>query len=134
MKNKQLKKVVAKLMELSFKDGKMIESQVSKAIKVLKGLPKYQAIESLTEYLKELKRLQRQHTMIVESSTPLSQGQIKKIKKIMQKRTNITKIVTNINPEILGGFKLKVGDEIWDESLLGKITQLKEAITYGGSN
>ena len=134
MKNKQLKKVVAKLIELSFKDGKMIESQVSKAIKILKGLPKYQAIESLTEYLKELKRLQRQHTMIVESSTQLSETQIKKIKKIMQKRTNITKVVTNINPEILGGFKLKVGDEIWDESLHNKIVQLKEAITHGRSD
>ncbi len=42
--------------------------------------------------------------------------------------------MTNINPEILGGFKLKVGDEIWDESLHNKIVQLKEAITHGRSD
>ncbi len=128
MKNKHLKKVVQKLIEASFKDGKMIESQVAKSIKILKGLPVYQSIESLGEYLKQLKRLERQFTMVIESSTPLSTIQVKKIKRLIEKDKKITKIITKNNPEILGGFKLKIGDEIWDESLLGKINQVKNAI------
>lgn len=135
MKNKkQLQKVVSKLVSLSFKDGKMIESQVTKSIKALKLLPKHDAILALSEYLKELKRLERNHTIFIETSIPLSPSHLKKIKKIMDKRVKITKVVASINPEILGGFKLRVGDETWDDSLVGKINQVKEAIVGGRSN
>src|SRR3989344_7870595 len=131
---KQLKKIITKLVEVSFKDGKMVESQVTKSIKVLKLLPKYDAILALSEFLKELKRLERKHTIFIETSIPLLPAHLKKIKKIMDKRVKITKVVAKINPEILGGFKLRVGDEIWDDSLVGKINQVKEAIVGGRSN
>lgn len=127
-KNKQLQKTVSKLAGLSFQDGKIIESRVIQSIKILKSLPKYEAIGALSDYLKDLKRQQRQCTMYVETTAPLSISQLQRIKKIVEKRHRITKIETKINSEILGGFKLKVGDEIWDESVLGKIGQVKEAI------
>lgn len=133
-KDKQLQKLIKGLVGISFKDGRIVESQVTKSIKALKTLPKYQTIEALSEYLKELKRLQRQHTMFIETVIPLSSVQLKKIKKIVEKKVKVTKVVTNINPQILGGFKLRVGDEIWDETILGKINQVKEAIISGRSD
>lgn len=135
MKNKHLKKLISQLVGNSFKDGKMLESQVTKSIKALKSLPKYQAIESLAEYLKELKFEMRKHTMFIETVIPLNPAQVKKIKKIVEKKdVKITKVITNINPEILGGFRLKVGDEVWDESLVDKINQVKEALVHGRSD
>lgn len=132
--NKNLKKIIKRLLELSFKDGKMIESQITKSIKILKSLPKSQTIRALSEYVKELKVRQRQHTMYVETVIPLSSSQIERIKKIVEKKVNITKVVTSINPGILGGFKLRIGDEVWDETIVGKVSQLKEAIISGRSN
>lgn len=131
MTKKQLQKTIKKLIEASFQDERLVESQVTKSIKVLKSLPRSQAIEALTEYLKQLKLKQRQHTLYLETVVPLSSAQINKIKKIVEKKIKITKIVTQINPEILGGFKLRVGDEVWDESIIGKVTQIREAITNG---
>lgn len=133
-KSRLLQKTITKLVEVSFKDGKMIENQVIKAVKVLKSLPKYEAIQALSEYLKGIKRKERQYTMYIETVIPLSSAQISKAKKIVEKKHKITKVVTALNPEILGGFKLKVGDEIWDESLLGKINQVKEVIASGRSD
>ncbi len=127
-KNKQLQKTVTKLMEMSFKDGKIIESQVVRSIKALKLLPRNEAIFALTEYCKLLKRKERAHTMYLETVVPLSLEVIKKAKKIVERTVKITKVVTQINPEILGGFKLRVGDEVWDETILGKINQVKEVI------
>lgn len=126
--NKQLQKTVRQLITASFSEGKMLESQIVKSIKILKLLPKDEAILSLSEYLKGLRRTEKEHTMYIESVAPLSSAQIKKAKQIVEKKTRITKVLVNINPEILGGFKLQVGDEIWDESILGKVDQLKEAI------
>ena len=127
-KSKQLQKQVRQLVEVSFKDGKIIESQVVKSIKALKSLSRNEAIEALLEYLKGLKRKEREHTMYIETVVPLSPVQIRKMGKIVEKRHEITKVISRVNPEILGGFKLRVGDEVWDETMLNKITQLKEAI------
>ncbi len=127
-KSKLLRKTITKLVEASFKDGKTVESQVSRSITMLKTLPKYEAIWALTEYLKELKRKQRQHTMYIETVIPLSPIQIKKAKRMVEKKVKITKVLTAINPGILGGFKLRVGDEVWDESLLGKLNQIRKVI------
>ena len=73
--------------------------------------------------------------MYIETIIPLSLLQLKKARRIVEKKSlpagrqvRITKVITKVNPEILGGFKLRVGDEIWDESTLAKINQLKEAI------
>lgn len=123
---KILQKIITKLAENSFREGKMQENQVRRAIKILKSQP--EAIQALSEYLSQIKRRQRQHTMYVETVIPLSPTQIKKVKKIVEKKVKIRRVVTHINPEILGGFKLKVGDEIWDESILGKISQVQEVI------
>ena len=127
-KSKLLQKTIKRLVGISFKDGKIVESQVIKAIKLLKSQSTPQAILSLVQYLKELKRIERKHTMYLETTIPLSTDQLKKAKKIVERSTRITKVITNINPQILGGFKLRVGDEVWDESLLSKINQVKEAI------
>lgn len=125
---KQLQKTVSRLVDLSFKDGRIVESQVVKSIKALKSLPQSQAIVSLSEYVKSLKRKEREHTLYIETTTPLAQSQVKKVKGIVEKKVKITKVLVSINADILGGFKLRVGDEIWDESILGKIQQVKEAI------
>lgn len=127
-KDKYLNKLVLKLLEVSFKDGRMVESQVVKSIKALKSLSLSDSILALTEYVKQLKRLERAHTMYIETTIPLTFQQINKLKKIVEKKILVTKVLVNINEDILGGFKLRIGDQIWDESILGRIDKVKEVI------
>lgn len=127
-KDKQLLKMVTLLVKASFSEGKIIERQVTKSIKILKSLPRSKSIPAMLEFLKGLKRQEREHTLYIETTTPLSSDQINKAKKIVERKTKITKVIVSINPEILGGFKLRVGDQIWDESILEKINQVKEVI------
>lgn len=128
---RQLQKTVSRLVDISFKDGRIVEKEVVKCIKILKTLPTNKAIFASLQFLKELRRKERAHTMYIETAIPLSPTQVQKAKKIVAKNNKITKVLVNINPEILGGFKLKIGDEIWDESVKGKIEQIKEAIIRG---
>lgn len=130
--SKLLQKTINKLVEASFKNGSMVENKVIRSIKALKSLPRYEAIQALSEYLRGIKRREREHTMSIETVIPLSSAQIKKAKKIVEKKYKITKVLTTLNPQILGGFKLRIGDEIWDESILGKIHQVKEVIVGNG--
>lgn len=134
MKKKRFKKLINDLVKMSFKDGVIIESWVIRVIKALKSLPKYQGIETLTEYVKQLKRLERKHAMHIETVIPLNKVQLETIKKNAEKKVKVTKIVTKINPSILGGFILKIGDEVWDASILDRVNQVKEVIIHGRSD
>ncbi|MBU1000658.1 F0F1 ATP synthase subunit delta [Patescibacteria group bacterium] len=129
MTKKELQKKVSKLVRASFKDGRILELQVTRSIKVLKSLPRHEAIHGLSEYLKGIRRNERKHTLYIETVVPLSSAQIKKAKKMAEKKTEITKVLVSINPDIFGGFKLRTGDEVLDESILGKINQVKEVIS-----
>lgn len=119
-KDQRLQKIVEQLVQ---------HSTVARSIKILKSLPRPQAIWAMSEYLKILKRQERAHTMYLETVIPLSLSHINKVKKIIEKRIKINKVITQVNPQILGGFKLRVGDEVWDETLLNKIYQVKEVIS-----
>ena len=129
-----LEKLVKKLVDASFKDGKLLESDVVRSIKMLKSQTRGEAIVTLSEYLRELKRKGRQFTMFFETAIPLSPTLLKKARKIVERKHKITKVSLSVNPQILGGFKLRIGDEIWDESILAKINQIKEVIISGGFN
>ena len=93
---KQLQKTVNKLVDLSFKDGKIVEAQVARSIRVLKSLSRSEAIPALSEYLKNLKRKEREHTMYIETVVPLSPAQVKRMKKIVEKKVKIAKVLENI--------------------------------------
>lgn len=134
-KDKHLLKIVRKLAQDCFSDSKIVEAKVTRAIKTLKALPRSKAIFAIQEFLIALKRKEREHTLYIEATQPLSSSQIQKLKQVVEKkesklllRKKITRVLVNLNPQVLGGIRLKVGDEIWDETLAGKITQIKEAI------
>lgn len=134
-KDKHLLKIVRILARDSFSDSKLVEAKVTRAIKTLKALPRSKAIFAIQEFLIALKRKEREHTLYIEATQPLSGSQIQKLKQVVEKkesklllRKKITRVLVNLNPQVLGGIRLKVGDEIWDETVAGKITQIKEAI------
>lgn len=130
-KNKRLESIVKKLVKSSFKNEKITESSVVRAIKFLKSLPGTESIYALSEFLKGLKREERQHTLVIETSGSLSSAQVKKMTKLVGEKIN--KVTIKINPEILGGVRLHLGDNIWDLSVLGYMTEVKEVIAHGRS-
>ena len=69
MKPKLLQNLVRKLVEAGFKNGIMVESQVIKAMKLLKSLPRSQAIFALSEYLASRRPTQLQP--VTEEQFPL---------------------------------------------------------------
>ncbi len=92
------------------------------------------AIKFLSERLKELKDKEKEHSMYIETAYPLSTQQINKIKKNVKRK--ITRVETTVNPQVLGGFKLIVGDDLWDKTILLRINQVKEVISgrFNSSN
>lgn len=128
-KNKDLKRLVEKCCKYCCADGRINEKKVVSVIKNLKALPRSQAIFAISEFVKALKKQKGQTTLLVESSIPLQREQLDIISKKLKADFVISEVKNVINPALLGGFRVKIGDTLTDYSLQNKILQLKEAIT-----
>ncbi len=67
--------------------------------------------------------------VVIESASPLNAEQEKEICKIIEKKKGVAVVSRNkIDPKLLGGMKLIIGDTVIEGSLYGKIMRLKQKI------
>ncbi|AGY58478.1 ATP synthase F1 subunit delta [Gloeobacter kilaueensis] len=78
-----------------------------------------------------LRKLQQVTLAEVISAVPLSQEQQEALLARIQTRTSARRVElrTRINPELLGGMIIKIGDEIIDASLRGQLRKLTLQLT-----
>lgn len=126
---KKLIKLIENCVDKSFVNGKIDLKKVNMFVKQFKALPKSQIIFALTQYLKGLKRVINNHTLVIESSIPLSKKELDQITSIFKKQHKIFQTNASINHKILGGIKIMIGDTIYDNSLSRKIKEVGVAIT-----
>lgn len=132
MKNKKaLKKLVQKIVKESIKEGVVQEKKVNAFLKVIRQLPLSKAVFMLSEYKKGLQSELSKHTLVIESPISLSIQQVSKIKNELKSLGKIVKTETKINPELIAGLRVKLGDVIFDDSMNARINQLKGAIIHG---
>jgi len=90
--------------------------------------------EIAADFLGQYKELNRISTVILTTATPLNDVSLNDIKaKLLASDITMDKldIVTKIDPSIIGGFKIEVGDKLYDASVVHKLEQLKKEF---GSN
>ncbi len=127
--SKQVNKIIDLFMEDSFKiSGEVNEIEVRKHIKTLKSLPIPHSILGLSEYLRRLKTELSKTTVEIESAIPLSSSQVNQITKAIRADHFVSHVKTTINPAILGGLKVTIGDSVYDDSVSRRILQLGEEI------
>lgn len=61
----------------------------------------------------------------VTSAIPLGTEQLDKIKKLISSIYDKVEIEEHVNPDIIGGFSIKVGDKLFDETIASRITAIR---------
>lgn len=115
-------------MKASIKDGKIIDQEAKKMIKVLEKLSIAEAVFALTEYKKSLDKIQRQHTLLIESASKITSPQMNRIKKTLHTTYPILYTRFQLVPSLLGGLRITIGDIVFDDSIENRIKEVKEAI------
>ncbi|MDP2671488.1 MAG: F0F1 ATP synthase subunit delta [bacterium] len=132
MKTKILK-LAKKSLQASFAKGRLEPALVSEQIKVIKKEYPSETLNLLRAYRKLLRAKLAKQTVLVESSLPLNQDLVADIEAEIKKKFGADKTVTfRTNETTLGGLRLKLGDDILDYSLAGKLNELKEAFSQHG--
>lgn len=66
----------------------------------------------------------------IESAFPMTDAQVKDVVKALKARFGKDiKASTTVNPELIGGVSIQIGDEVIDASVRGKLAQLSATLT-----
>ncbi len=127
-KNTKLETIVKQLIKVSFIDGKLNPKKVKEIVDSLKTLSVGNAIPSLMLYLKGLKRELAKHRLVIETPVVLSSSQIDAIVEVVDRSILVYETEIIVNPTLLAGFRIKIGDEVYEDSVKDRINQLREKI------
>lgn len=128
--DKRLKKTINKLVKISFKEsGKIDEQNTMICLKCLKDLPGSKIIPAMHEYLQGLKREIQKTTLEISSAIKLSEEYVSQITKAIRQESMVNQVETNLDSSLLGGFRIKIGDLVYDDSVSQRIKQLKGTIS-----
>jgi len=125
---KIIKKNAIKAAQLSFKQGVLDETVARKFIKAFKGLPLNESILTLNHFVRALKTELNKTTLTIESAVSISESGIKELENVLGRQYKIIDTHVDLNPSILGGIKVRIGDVIFDNSIKARIYQVKEAL------
>ena len=127
---KEVLKLAKKLLSASFTGRKLDVVKVRKNSAFIKRTAKSAALPILKLYLRLIRRFLEAETLLIESTRNLSPNQISSLKKYFEKSSGKSlSVETKIDPALLGGLKVTLGNTQWDLSVERKINQIREAFS-----
>jgi len=128
-KHLKIQKYVKKLLALSLDtDGFVSTDRVTAILRILRENPPFHYKALLKAYYHRLKVLSRDETLRVEFCGPLSKEDTRQMEEEFSKRYGRTfKTVLDEEPELLAGVRVRVGNDVWDRSVLGRLEYLSNA-------
>lgn len=124
-KNKKLDKIINKAVNASIKDQAIDQTKAALFIKNFKSLSLADAVYALTHFKKGLSDFENKHTMTISAPVELPKETINKIKTTVNSTLDIRHLTFNLDSSLLAGFKFKIGDEVFDNSLRASLERLK---------
>ena len=126
---KEARKISRSLFRSSFTNGHLDGAKVSAVVaQTVAAKPRH-----YVEALKNLQRLVRMELAkrhaIIESATPLDADLSGKVVADLKGRYGAD-ITTEfaVNPELLGGLRIKLGSDVWDGSVRGRLSRFEDTL------
>jgi F-type H+-transporting ATPase subunit delta len=125
--NKEIRQLSRQFLRASFVDGQLDRGRISSIVRALIDKKPRHYVDILENY-KRLIRLEveKRHAR-VESATQLNSETNSRIMKNLKKKYGedlTTEFV--VNPELLGGMRIRVGSDVWDGSVRNRLERLQQ--------
>lgn len=123
--SKEARRISRELFKVSLVDGKLDAKTISSLTdRLLSEKPRdYGTI--LREYTRLIRLEVERRSAVVESAADLSAEESASIQKDLASRFGSDLAVSfRTNPTLLGGLRIKVGDDVWDGSIAARLASL----------
>jgi F-type H+-transporting ATPase subunit delta len=127
--NKETRQLSKDLLRASFVDGKLDSGRISSLLKSLVEKKPRHYIQVLEAYKRLLRLEVEKRTATVETATELAPDAGQKIVENLKRRYG-SDLTANflVNPELLGGMRIRVGSDVWDSSVRNRLHRLQQQL------
>jgi F-type H+-transporting ATPase subunit delta len=126
---KEARKVSRQLFRHSFTSGKLDEEKISHMVQSVLATKPRRYVDVLKDYQRLLHLETEKRHAVIESATPLNRSigdQVVTNLKARYGEDLTTEFRTN--PELLGGLRIKIGNDVWDGSVKSRLNKLQEQL------
>jgi F-type H+-transporting ATPase subunit delta len=127
--SKDAQRVARQLLKVTVKDGRVDGDVVRKVIAKLKETQSRGYLGVIAAYTRLLRlELERSHA-VIESAVALDDATRSAVEFDLQKKhAGGLTVEYKVTPELLGGLRVKVGSDVWDGTVKGRLERLRERI------
>lgn len=128
-KDSTLKKFAKKLAELSLEDGLVSAEKVDAVLQTLRQHPPRKPKAVLKHYLYYIKQAANRSRAVVEYAGAIDDASIAAIESHLSHNYNRTITTTTVeNADLIAGFRISIGDDIFDASVAGRLNNLAKSV------
>src|SRR3954471_5727864 len=120
--NKETRQLSRQLLRASVVDGKLDSGRISSLVKSLIGKKPRHYIHVLEAYQRLLRLEVEKRTATIETATELSPEAGQQIVENLKKKYGSDLAARFVvNPQLLGGMRIRVGSDVWDSSVRNRL-------------
>jgi len=124
--NKEIRQLSKQMLRASFTEGQLDQGRIGQLVKSLIEKKPRNYLAVLDQY-KRLVRLEvEKRTAVIETASDLSPDAARELVDNLKRKYGndlATQVVTN--PELLGGMRIRVGNDVWDSSVRNRLQRLQ---------
>lgn len=127
--NKEARQLSKALLRSSFTDGQLDSGRVAALVKSLIEKKPRNYLKVLDAYKRLLRLEVEKRTATIESASELSEDAASQIVANLKRRYGAdltTQFV--VRPELLGGMRIRVGNDVWDSSVRNRLDRLQQLL------
>ena len=127
--SKKINRLAKRLIVLASVDGELDETSLWQAISRLKERGFKQLLPLLKVLRIKVARAVARQTLEVTSSNPLSEDALAALEKeFNEKYQRRLHLKTVIDPSMIGGLQVRIGDDVYDASLMAQLNRLANEV------
>ena len=128
-KDSTLKKFAKKLTDLSLEDGLVSAEKVDAVLQTLRQHPPRKPRTVLKHYLYYIKQAASRSRAVIEYAGDIDDAGVAAIKKHLSQQYNRTITTSTVeNSDLIAGFRISIGDDIFDTSVAGRLNNLAKSV------
>ena len=127
--NKEIRQVSRKMLQASFTDGQLDPGRISSLVDSLVTRKPRNYVDVLKNYKRLLRlELEKRHARIETASEVDSAVRSEIEANLKSKYGNELSTEFHVAPELLGGMRIRVGNDVWDGSVRNRLERLQHEL------
>ena len=127
--NKEIRQLSRKMLQASFTDGQLDPGRISSLVDSLVTRKPRNYVDVLKNYKRLLRlELEKRHATIETASEVDSAVRSKIESNLKSKYGNDLSTDFHVVPELLGGMRIRVGNDVWDGSVRNRLERLQHEL------